>query len=65
MNNIGFGVLVDGAPKGLWPISLGHARESQTRYLKTAPPGQVVSIVPVYVGQPIDQVVDQTPKRFA
>lgn len=65
MNNVGFGVMVNNIPKGLWPTSLTHAQEVQARYLKNALPGQIVSIVPVYVGQPIDQAVDHSPKRFA
>lgn len=65
MNNVGFGVMVDNTPKGLWPTSLTHAQEMQARYLKNALLGQVVSIVPIYVGQPINQVQDHSPKRFA
>lgn len=65
MNNVGYGVLIDGKPAGLWPTPLSHARETQARYLKNALVGVAISIVPVYVGQPIDQAVDHSPKRFA
>ena len=65
MNNIGYGVMTDGKAVGLWPTSLAHARETQARYIKNALVGVVVSIVPVYVGQPVDQAVDHSPKRFA
>lgn len=65
MNNVGYGVMVDGKPVGIWPTSLQHAREVQARYLKNAMVGVTGSIVPVFVGQPIDQAVDHSPKRFA
>lgn len=65
MNNVGYGVMADGKPVGIWPTSLQHAREVQARYLKNAMVGVTVSIVPVFVGQPIDQAVDHSPKRFA
>lgn len=65
MNNVGYGVLADGQPKGIWPMSLKAAQETQARYIKNALVDVTVSIVPVYVGQPIDQAVDHTPKRFA
>lgn len=65
MNTIGYGVMTDGKPVGLWPTSLSHAREIQARYIRNALTGVTVAIVPVYVGQPIDQSVDHSPKRFA
>ena len=65
MNNVGFGVIVNDKPVGLWPTSLTHAQEVQQRYLKNAMPGQFVAIVPVFVGQPINQAQDHSPKRFA
>lgn len=65
MNNVGYGVMTDGKPVGLWPTSLQHARTIQARYLKNMLTGVTVSIVPVYVGQPVDQAVDHSPKRFA
>lgn len=65
MNNVGYGVMVDSKPVGIWPTSLQHAREVQARYNKNALVDVAVSIVPVYVGQPIDQAVDHSPKRFA
>ena len=55
MNQVGFGLLCNGKPSGLWPRNWTSAL-SKYRQLRKALPTQDWSIVPVYVGAPVDVV---------
>jgi hypothetical protein len=49
---IGYGVLADGKPSGLWPVTLGFARRTANSLTQRAP-SKRVEIVEVHTGKTV------------
>lgn len=49
---VGYGLIEDGKPKGIWPLPLAEQRKAKERYMKTVFDSKVV-IVPIYIGEPL------------
>lgn len=52
MKLVGFGVVLNGKPSGIWPMPMSEAQNTARRYIHNHGP-QAVAIVPVYTGQPL------------
>lgn len=53
MTHVGFGVLVDGKPAGVWPLSRGVCEGSAAHYRRDKPKAKV-EIVSVYADLPTE-----------
>lgn len=53
MNQVGFGILKDGVPAGLWPLPFQAQSNAAHRY-KTTHPLAEISVVPIFVGNGVE-----------
>lgn len=50
MKDVGFGLLKDGVPIGIWPLPFQTQSTAARRYKKAHPTAEI-ELVPVFVGQ--------------
>jgi hypothetical protein len=57
-NLIGYGLLEDGKPRGIWPMPLEILRQAKKRYVKNSLDSKI-QIVPIYIGDPITEATNE------
>lgn len=61
MKDVGFGIMKDGVPVGIWPLPFQTQSTAAHRYKKISPQAEI-EIVPIYVGkgiQPAPLITDE------
>lgn len=64
MKQIGYGVMVNYKPSGLWPMSWDEVRKAKGRY-EVRSPAAIVEVVPIYVGAAITVLAPVVAKEHA
>lgn len=62
MQHLGFGLMLDGKPQGVWPVPMPYAQWCRARYMRQHL-DRNYEIVPVYAGDPVTLIGDQQPAK--